>query len=89
MVKAYFYLWLVIAAIFGAIFLTGNLTLTMLVVFGFIAFGVTFMGMMGVLPAVVTHETHRHVVEQNAEVEIAGREVDRITKGVPIPIKAA
>jgi hypothetical protein len=34
---------------------TGNFTAMMLVVFGFIAFGMVFMGMMNVLPTVVAH----------------------------------
>lgn len=51
--KIYWYTWLVIAAAAGLFFLTGNMTLSAVVVFGFIAFGMVFMGMMGVLPATV------------------------------------
>jgi hypothetical protein len=39
----------------AVIFLMGSMTLIALVVFGFISFGMVFMGMMGVLPILVTH----------------------------------
>lgn len=51
--KVYLSTWLVIAAAFAVFFLTGNMTMFVLVVFGFIAFGMVFMGMMGVLPTIV------------------------------------
>lgn len=51
--KIYMYTWLVIAAAFVAIFVTGSMTMLSLVVFGFIAFGMIFMGMIGVLPTMV------------------------------------
>lgn len=37
------------------LFLTGNFTMLVAVWFGFIAFGIVFMGMMGVLPASISH----------------------------------
>jgi hypothetical protein len=92
MVKIYFYLWLVLAVVFATIFLLGNLTLTTLVVFGFIAFGMTFMGMMGVLPAVVTHETHRSGeldVELISEIVTTETVRDRVTRGGTVQVKAA
>ena len=52
--KIYFALWGVLAVAAAVIFLTGNMTRLALVVFGFISFGLVFMGMMGVLPIVVT-----------------------------------
>jgi Na+-transporting methylmalonyl-CoA/oxaloacetate decarboxylase gamma subunit len=55
LVKIYGMLWvfgIVVAALF---FLTGNLTPVVAVVFGFITFGMVFMGMMGVLPSTVGH----------------------------------
>ena len=51
--KIYWYMWLAIALVFALISVTGNMTDMALVVFGFIAFGMTFMGMMGVLPATI------------------------------------
>lgn len=53
--KIYFALWGVLAVAAAVIFLTGNMTMLTLVVFGFISFGLVFMGMMGVLPIIVTH----------------------------------
>jgi hypothetical protein len=44
-------------------FVTGNFTMLTAVVFGFIAFGLTFMGMMNVLPIAVTHTTPAKVEE--------------------------
>jgi hypothetical protein len=37
------------------LFITGNFTMMTAVVFGFIAFGLTFLGMMNVLPVAVSH----------------------------------
>jgi hypothetical protein len=37
------------------LFLTGNFTTNVAIVFGFIAFGLTFMGMMNVLPIAIAH----------------------------------
>jgi hypothetical protein len=53
--KIYWYTWLVIGAVAGLMYVTGNLSTLAIVVFEFIAFGMTFMGMMNVLPFVVTH----------------------------------
>jgi len=38
-----------------ALFLTGNLTMPVVVALGFISFGMIFMGMMAVLPATISH----------------------------------
>lgn len=56
MTKVYWALWalLILAAV--AVFFAGYMTTGVLVVFGFIAFGMVFMGMMGVLPTSV-HDT--------------------------------
>lgn len=53
--KIYFSTWLVIAIAFLAMFIAGGMTMAAMVVFGFIAFGMVFMGIMGVLPAEVSH----------------------------------
>ena len=37
------------------LFVTGNLSMLVAVIVGFIAFGLTFMGMMNVLPLMVSH----------------------------------
>jgi hypothetical protein len=54
--KIYFYAWLAIGAIAGVFYLTGNMTTLAIVVFGIVAFGMTFAGMMNVLPHELTHE---------------------------------
>lgn len=53
--KIYGMLWLAVAMIVLFVYLAGSLTMTAVVVFGFVAFGLVFMGMMGVLPATVVH----------------------------------
>lgn len=55
MVKVYWMLWLVLAAAAAVLSFGGMMTMTTVVVFGFISFGMTFMGLMGVLPVVVSH----------------------------------
>jgi hypothetical protein len=44
-------------------FLTGSMTIHVLTVFGFIAFGLVFMGMMGVLPVEVSHPSGKKGAE--------------------------
>jgi len=63
--KIYWYTWLAIGLVFALISVTGNMTDMVLVVFGFIAFGMTFMGMMGVLP--VTIADHKPTAEPAIE----------------------
>ena len=53
--KIYAIIWAFIAAMAGMLFLTGNFSEMTLVVFGFIGFGMIFMGMIGVLPSTVAH----------------------------------
>ena len=53
--KVYSLFWAFFAAMAGILFLTGNFGEIMIVVFGFIAFGLVFMGMIAVLPATVAH----------------------------------
>ena len=53
--KIYWYTWLIIGAFAGLMYVTGNLSTPAIVAFGFIAFGMTFAGMMNVLPYVITH----------------------------------
>jgi len=52
--KVYFALWGLLFVAAAVIFLIGTMTPMTLVVFGFISFGMVFMGMMGVLPILVT-----------------------------------
>jgi len=53
--KFYAFLWIVFAISAGVLWLAGVFTLTTIVVYGFIAFGLVFTGMMCVLPGVVSH----------------------------------
>lgn len=62
--KIYLYTWLAITAAFAAVLVTGNLTPLAIVVFGFIAFGMVFTGMMCVLPVDIAHPTNKAVPEQ-------------------------
>lgn len=54
--KVYFALWTLIVLAAIGFFVSGNLTPMVEVVFGFIAFGMVFMGIISVLPTSV-HET--------------------------------
>ena len=56
-VKIYALIWVVGIAAAAVFYLTGNLTPVMKVVFGFLTFGMVFMGMMGVLPITVAHSS--------------------------------
>ena len=53
--KFYSYLWAIFFAAAALIWVSGFFTLLTLVVFGFTAFGLVFLGMMCVLPGVVSH----------------------------------
>lgn len=53
--RTYAFLWILVFATAAGLWLAGLFSLLTLVVFGFIAFGMTFMGMMCVLPNVVAH----------------------------------
>lgn len=66
--KLYWSTWLAIALIAGIVILTGNFTAMALVVFGFIAFGMVFMGMMNVLPAIVSHPAPKPPKSERQEI---------------------
>ncbi|MEZ5344634.1 MAG: hypothetical protein R2681_03665 [Pyrinomonadaceae bacterium] len=53
--KLYLALWGIFFAAFALFFLTGFMTAAMVVGFGFVAFGMVFLGMIGILPHYVTH----------------------------------
>ena len=55
MLKIYGMLWAMVAIIALLLLITGNFTLTTLVVLGFVVFGMIFMGMISVLPSTVAH----------------------------------
>jgi hypothetical protein len=64
-VKAYWSIWGLFAIATLLLFATGNLTMLMIVVMGSVGFGLTFMGMMNVLPLLVSHAT----VAKPAEIQ--------------------
>lgn len=53
--RFYSYLWIVFAAAAGTFWIAGLFTMLTLVVFGFVAFGLVFTGMICVLPGAVSH----------------------------------
>jgi hypothetical protein len=53
--RVYVMICTIVAVAAAAMFVSGNFSVMAAVVFGFIAFGVVFMGMMFVLPFTVTH----------------------------------
>ena len=55
LLKIYWSTWVFFAIGALLLFATDNLTMFSMVVMGFLAFGLTFMGMMGVLPTMVAH----------------------------------
>lgn len=57
--RFYSALWIVFAAAALIFWIAGSLTMFVGVVFGFIAFGLVFTGMMCVLPTQVAHEHER------------------------------
>ena len=69
--KVYWLTWVAIALFAGIVFLSGNLTTMLLVILGFIAFGMVFMGMMNVLPTAVTHPSPK--VSRQVSEEVRAR----------------
>ncbi len=55
LVKSYWSSWIVFAVMAGIFVSVGAFTMLVAVVFGFIAFGLVFIGMMCVLPGEVSH----------------------------------
>ena len=70
-------LWGLLFLAAAVIFLIGSMTPMTLVVFGFISFGMVFMGMMGVLPILVTQPEHAKAIkvpkERSVNKESAGK----------------
>jgi hypothetical protein len=56
-IKIYILIWVLGLAAAGIFYLTGNLTPLMQIVFGFLTFGMIFMGMISILPFEVTHHS--------------------------------
>lgn len=58
--KIYFALWTLIIAAAGVTYFAGMLTEPVVVAFGFLSFGMVFMGMMSVLPTAVHDSIMKH-----------------------------
>jgi hypothetical protein len=70
LVRIYWSTWALVALAAGVLFAAGMFTMVTVVVFGFIAFGLTFMGMMNVLPGTVAHpETPKPVKAERELIE--------------------
>lgn len=72
LVKIYEMLWAIIALIAILLLVTGNFSMMTLVAFGFVCFGMIFMGMMSVLPSTVGH--HAPLKTAEAKIEKAKEE---------------
>jgi hypothetical protein len=67
MLKIYGMLWAIIAVIAVLLLVTGNFTQMTLMAFGFVVFGMIFMGMISVLPSTVVHHTPAPAKEPKAK----------------------
>ena len=63
LVRIYWTTWAIFAGINALLFAAGSFTMWTAVIMGFVAFGLTFMGMIGVLPAMVSHPEPKRVTE--------------------------
>ncbi len=81
--KAYFGVWLAVGLSAAAIAAAGLFTELIGVVYGFICFGLTFMGMMGVLPLTIALE-HAHAREGLPAKEVGRTREKKEKAGHPI-----
>jgi hypothetical protein len=80
--RFYSYLWIACAVIAGALWIAGYFSMLTLVVFGFVAFGLIFMGMMCVLPGTASHPPVAKVSANDLSEGEANRHL-----GVPIGLR--
>ncbi len=86
LIKIYWSTWGLYALAALILFATGNLTMLSIVWLGFVALGLVFMGMMGVLPTMVHQQATAPVSKPRPVAIQATRETS--TKGFRI-LKAA
>lgn len=55
LLKIYGMLWALMAVVALLFLVTGNFTIMTLIGFGFVSFGMIFMGMIAILPSTVVH----------------------------------
>lgn len=65
--KIYGLIWLVVAIVAAGLYVVGAFSMLTAVVFGFICFGLVFMGMMCVLPFTVAHPASVQKTARNNE----------------------
>jgi hypothetical protein len=70
--KFYSFLWALFAVAVGVFWFGGAMSMFAVTVFGFVSFGLVFVGMMCVLPGVVGH--HHETVEKEPVVKRAKTE---------------
>lgn len=68
-VKIYAVMWLAVVFLAGPIFLTGYFNMLTAVVFGFVSFGLVFVGMMCVLPSTVAHPASPASIREKRNLE--------------------
>ena len=81
-VRAYLSAWVLFTFATTTLFLTGNFTMLAAVVLGFFAFGLIFMGMIGVLPFVVTHPAPKKAAKPARTVKPVAKETPAKAFGV-------
>ena len=87
MVKLYWSIWSAFAVIALGVYLSGGFSMMTAVVFGFICFGMIFMGMIGVLPTMVAHPAPAKPLEDKANIVVSpqvaaeGRPSSPVTAG--------
>ena len=77
LVRIYWSIWALFFVASVVLFAAGAMTSFVLVILGFIAFGLTFMGMMGVLPAMVSHPSPKKEAKVREAVAIPARQAAR------------
>jgi hypothetical protein len=81
--KIYAMIWVVVALIAAAFFLTGNFTPVVGVVFGFILFGMIFLGILSVLPSTVGHNAPAKAVKHKEPKPARAAKETKKTEGFP------
>lgn len=85
--KFYAFLWTLFLAVIGITWLSGMFTIWATIAYGFVSFGMVFMGMMLVLPFVATHGENaalKHDEPKLAKVR-AEKQTERTAHGFATP----
>ena len=80
--RFYSFLWVLFFGSAGMMWLLGGLSMIAIVTFGFVAFGMVFMGMMCVLPGTVSHSSPQKETNALANAP-AKQQAVRMTSAVP------